>query len=244
MKTQNEVRVYALAASGWIYVWGANGQVITPELMNRLYRDYGSASYPKSYYDNKLAAGAGKKAADCSGFMLPLSGYDDTAHGYYNACTVKGAISSSGSLPKNEVCLVFKSNASGRMYHIGIYLGDGTVAEMASSASNYQHRPLAGGGWTHWGKPKWIDYSADVDPHKCILDLEVALPSLVKGHECSYVKTLQQLLAARGYSTNGVDGIFGAGTESAVKQFQTDAGVKVNYYGTVGSKTWAALLRG
>lgn len=241
MKTQKEVKSYALAATGWVYVWGANGEPLTQTLINRLYRDYGSASYPLSYYNNKLASGAGKMAADCSGFMLPLSGYDDTAHGYYNSCPSKGTI---GGLPKDKVCLVFKVNGSGRMHHIGIYLGDGTVAEMASSAANYQRKSLTGAGWTHWGLPKWIDYSGTVDPHQCVLDLDVSLPSLVKGHQCGYVKTLQQLLVARGYNTDGVDGIFGAGTESAVKQFQTDTGVRVNYPGTVGTKTWAALFRG
>lgn len=239
MKTVSEVKKYALAAKGWVYVWGANGEVITPALMDKLYRNYGSASYPKSYYNNKLATGKGKMAADCSGFLMPLSGYDDTAQGYYNACVKKDTI---GSLPRDQVVLVYKRNSSGRMYHIGIYLGDGTVAEMASSVLNYQHRKLDGAGWTHWGRPKWIDYAAD--PHECVLDLEVELPSLVRGHECGYVKTLQQLLDARGYDTNGIDGIFGAGTEQAVKQFQQDAGVAVNYPGTVGAKTWAALLRG
>ncbi|MEW3562294.1 hypothetical protein AB1I98_23040, partial [Enterococcus avium] len=179
MKTQKEVKEYALAAKDWIYVWGANGEPLTQALINRLYRDYGSASYPLSYYNNKLATGAGKMAADCSGFMMPLSGYDDTAHGYYNACVQKGVI---GGLPSDKVCLVFKRNSSGRMYHIGIYLGDGTVAEMASSAANYQHKSMYGAGWTHWGQPKWIDYSDAVDPHKCILDLDIPLPSLVKGH--------------------------------------------------------------
>ena len=103
MKIQSEVKEYALAAKDWIYVWGANGEPLTQALINRLYRDYGSASYPLSYYNNKLATGAGKMAADCSGFMMPLSGYDDTAHGYYNACVQKGVI---GGLPSDKVCLV------------------------------------------------------------------------------------------------------------------------------------------
>lgn len=239
MKTQKEVKKYALAAKDWLYVWGANAEKLTQELIDRLYRDYGSSTYNKAYYEKKLEQGG--IGADCSGFVLPLSGYDDTAQGYYNACKVKDTI---GSLPTNMVCLVFKRNSSGRMYHIGIYLGDGTVAEMASSESNYQHRSLSGGGWTHWGRPAWIDYSAAVDPHKCILDLSISLPSLVRGHECGYVKTLQRLLVARGYNTNGIDGIFGSGTESAVARFQTDARVAVNYPGTVGSKTWDALLKG
>ena len=48
MKTQKEVKEYALAAKDWIYVWGANGEPLTQALINRLYRDYGSASYPLS----------------------------------------------------------------------------------------------------------------------------------------------------------------------------------------------------
>lgn len=76
------------------------------------------------------------------------------------------------------------------------------------------------------------------------LDCMIKLPSLVKGERNGYVKTLQQLLVARGYNTNGVDGIFGTGTESAVAKFQVAAKVKVNYPGTVGAKTWTELLKG
>ena len=76
------------------------------------------------------------------------------------------------------------------------------------------------------------------------LDITVKLPSLVNGQRGGYVKTLQQLLTARGYNTNGVDGIFGAGTEAAVAKFQAAVGVKINYPGTVGAKTWEALLKG
>lgn len=239
MKTQKQVKDYALAAKDWLYVWGANAEKLTQILIDRLYRDYGSTTYNRDYYKRKLAQGG--MAADCSGFMLPLSGYDDTAHGYYNASKIKDTI---GSIPKDLVCLVFKRNSSGRMYHIGLYLGDGTVAEMASSAVNYQHKALKGGGWTHWGRPAWIDYSTNVNPHQCDLDLSVSLPSLVRGHNCGYVKTLQHLLTARGYNTKGVDGIFGDGTETAVVRFQAEAGVKVNYPGTVGKKTWEALFKG
>lgn len=156
MKNEKEIREYALSASEWLYVWGANGEKITPELMEKLYKNYGSASYPKAYYKNKLKIGQGKMAADCSGFLCPLSGYDDTAQGYYKSCSQKGTIT---NIPEDKVVLVFKQNNAGRMYHVGIYLGDGTVAEMASSTLNYQHKKLLGGGWTHWGKPKWILYT-------------------------------------------------------------------------------------
>ena len=89
-----------------------------------------------------------------------------------------------------------------------------------------------------------MGYADTVDMPACDLDLSVSLPSLVRGHECGYVKTLQRLLVLKGYDTNGVDGIFGAGTERAVAKFQAAAGVKVSYPGTVGKKTWEALLAG
>lgn len=161
MKTQKEAKEYAIAARDWLYVWGANGELITKELMEKLYKTYSSNTYTKEYYQNKLKAGEGKMAADCSGFMHPLSGYDNTANGYYNGCAKKGTI---GSIPKDKVCLVFKARSNGTMHHIGIYLGDGTVAEMASSELNYRRRSINATEWTHWGMPKWIDYNAAQEP--------------------------------------------------------------------------------
>lgn len=70
------------------------------------------------------------------------------------------------------------------------------------------------------------------------------VPNLVKGNKGDAVRLLQRLLIGHGYNVGsaGVDGDFGSATESAVKKFQTDKGVKVNYAGTVGSKTWSALI--
>lgn len=138
---------------GALYVWGANGQIITKELMDKLYKTYGSSTYNKTYYNNKLAAGEGKPGADCSGAVYPVSGYDTTAAGYYNRCKQKGTIS---SIPKNKVCLVFKKNSKGSINHVGCYTGDGYVSEMASSAKNYQRKPLEGNGWDLWGMPDFI----------------------------------------------------------------------------------------
>jgi peptidoglycan hydrolase-like protein with peptidoglycan-binding domain len=53
------------------------------------------------------------------------------------------------------------------------------------------------------------------------------------------VAALQFMLSRRGYSTGGVDGGFGAGTLSAVRRFQSAAGITVD--GRVGSGTLRAL---
>ncbi|WP_409275228.1 L,D-transpeptidase family protein [Neobacillus sp. SCS-31] len=63
--------------------------------------------------------------------------------------------------------------------------------------------------------------------------------TLKKGSKGEHVKTLQIVLTQRGYSTNGIDGVFGPGTEAAVKKFQKDNKLKVT--GIADSETWKAL---
>lgn len=69
----------------------------------------------------------------------------------------------------------------------------------------------------------------------------VTLPVIYKGCTGASVNALQTLLVHRyGYSTNGIDGIFGSGTRAAVVKFQEKHGLEDD--GVVGPKTWAALL--
>jgi peptidoglycan hydrolase-like protein with peptidoglycan-binding domain len=64
-------------------------------------------------------------------------------------------------------------------------------------------------------------------------------PIVQRGHSGERVKTIQYLLRFRSYTIT-VDGIFGSGTESTVKSFQTSAGIKAD--GIVGAQTWEALI--
>lgn len=140
-----------------IYLWGANGEVITKELCDKLFKTYGSNTYNRKYYDDKLAEGKGKVGADCSGAFYPVSGFDTTAQGYYNKCTTKGTIS---SIPRDTACLVFKGCSTSAINHIGFYLGNGYTVEMKSSKENCVKNKLDGGGWKWHGIPSWIDYSS------------------------------------------------------------------------------------
>lgn len=142
-----------------IYLWGANGEIITKELCDRLFKIYGSSTYNRQYYDNKLKEGSGRIGADCSGAMYPVSGFDTTAQGYYNKCISKGNIT---SIPKDTACLVFKGKSTSAINHIGFYLGNGYVQtiEMKSSKENCVRSKLETGGWKWYGIPNWIDYSS------------------------------------------------------------------------------------
>jgi len=79
----------------------------------------------------------------------------------------------------------------------------------------------------------------------------LARPVLKKGSKGEDVKDLQNLLVGVGHNPGAVDGVFGAQTEKAVKQFQASQ-VLVSEVdqaespqlvadGIVGPKTWAAL---
>ncbi len=51
---------------------------------------------------------------------------------------------------------------------------------------------------------------------------------------------IQAMLYVKGYNTNGVEGIFGKGTVSAVRKFQTDNGLSID--GVVGKNTFEKLF--
>jgi peptidoglycan hydrolase-like protein with peptidoglycan-binding domain len=64
-------------------------------------------------------------------------------------------------------------------------------------------------------------------------------PTVKQGSNGDAVELAQQLLTDYGYDPGAVDGAFGANTEKAVRQFQTDFGLTVD--GIVGPKSWAML---
>ncbi|MDJ0736826.1 MAG: peptidoglycan-binding domain-containing protein [Nostocaceae cyanobacterium] len=67
------------------------------------------------------------------------------------------------------------------------------------------------------------------------------LPTLRFGESGLSVRVLQRLLLSNGYAIGGVDGVFGAMTETAVKAFQSQRNVVED--GIVGEITWRELTR-
>ena len=66
-------------------------------------------------------------------------------------------------------------------------------------------------------------------------------PTLKKGARGNITKLLQEKLVSHGYNTNGIDGIFGIGTEKAVISFQKNNELAID--GIVGKNTWSKLLK-
>lgn len=74
-----------------------------------------------------------------------------------------------------------------------------------------------------------------------VYEYSVKLGLLKEGMEDPQIKTVQQLLAAKGYEPGEADGIMGSQTVEAVKEFQGDMSLEQD--GEVGGKTWEALLK-
>lgn len=64
-------------------------------------------------------------------------------------------------------------------------------------------------------------------------------PTIKRGSLSNYVLIAQDDLNTLGYSTNGLDGIFGSATQSAVIAYQKSRGLAAD--GIVGCNTWRSL---
>ena len=84
--------------------------------------------------------------------------------------------------------------------------------------------------------PTWVHFDKRFGTPACSTG---GYPLLKRGSVSNYVCIAQDDLNTLGYSTGGLDGIFGAQTQNAVKAYQTKVGLTVD--GIIGCNTWSAL---
>ena len=78
-------------------------------------------------------------------------------------------------------------------------------------------------------------YKVEASPVSTVVNGSI----LKKGSRGPAVKEIQQKLTSLGFSTKGIDGVFGSNTDNAVRQFQKSRGLKVD--GIVSAETKNAL---
>ena len=245
----------ALACVGWPYVFGARGQYCTPANRRARYSDDHPTikSKCKNYNGSGSAGCSGCKwypkskltrCFDCRGFTYwilkqvfgwELQGAGCTSQWNTEKNWKKKGLVSDGIPANTLVCLFYKDKVKkGVMAHTGLYYNGQTV----ECSSGVQHRETIDKKWTHWGVPACVD-GVVPDPEPAPADDQ--LPVLKKGSTGAYVTKAQTALKQRGYSLGscGIDGKFGAKTEAAVKQFQTDWGLKAT--GVIDAETWKML---
>lgn len=121
----------------------------------------------------------------------------------------------------------------------------GTAFDVAQGWSNDQRAKLRTsaantGLWNYIEpvsiSPTWVHFDNRQLPPACSGG---GYPTLRQGNRGVYVLILQDGLNTLGYNTNGLDGVFGRGTENAIKKFQSGRGLTAD--GVVGCQTWRTL---
>lgn len=165
--TKNNLDLVAYAEqafeSGWGYVWGTYGDVLTESLFSYKLEQYpdGVGNYESFIRDNWL----GGRTTDCVGL---IKGYgwlnpdtleieygtnnmpDIGADSMYNSATVSGSMD---TMPDVPGIAVWKSG------HIGIYVGNGKVIEAMGTKYGVVKTNLADRSWSAWLEIPYINYN-------------------------------------------------------------------------------------
>lgn len=167
IKNNRDLVTYAenAFASGWGYVWGTFGDVLTDSLFAYKLEQYpdGVGNYEDFIRGNWL----GGRTTDCVGLIKGYGWFNPTtkaieygtngmpdvgADGMYNAATVKGSMD---TMPDTPGLAVWKSG------HIGVYVGNGEVVEAMGTKYGVVRTKLEGRNWTAWLEVPYISYLTD-----------------------------------------------------------------------------------
>ena len=163
-KNAADLAAYAIHAweSGWGYVWGTFGWVLTDSLFNSKLAQYpdGVGKYADFIQDNWI----GRRTTDCVGL---IKGYgwlnpdtltieyntngmpDFSANQMYYTATVSGPIDTIPEIPG----LAVWTNG-----HIGVYIGNGEVIESNGTVYGVVKTQISERYWTHWLQIAYINY--------------------------------------------------------------------------------------
>ena len=155
---------YAINAwqSGWGYVWGTYGNVLTDGLLQSKINQYPDVLTKNAAFIRERWLGG--RTTDCVGL---IKGY-----GWLNADTLTIDYATSGMPDIGANQMYYSATESGTIDtipeipglavwhegHIGVYIGNGEVIEAMGTKYGVVKTQLDGRGWTHWLKIPYIHY--------------------------------------------------------------------------------------
>ena len=231
-----------------IYIWGAQGQDHRT-LSEAWIKSKESGTHETNalkLYRRNCSLGYKKvmRAFDCSGLGvwtlqrigLIRTDKDYAANDFKKKCTKL----SKSQLKKGD--WVFKVNGNGKATHIGYVVDNNlNVIESQGRAYGVVRRPLSAQKWNWYGRPDFFkDYiSGSTTPTKT--KKNHFYRNLKKGIKGDDVRELQRLLNKSKILTTNVleDGVFGSGTDKAVRTYQTKKALKAD--GIAGKLTITKL---
>lgn len=148
---------WSISMAGQAYVWGGQGEELTamtnPEgWIKKRETSADNANRAIAYYRKALAAGKRPiRAFDCSGLIVRFLQDNGLVK---NDMSSRGLYSASSKLGREDLApgdLVFRHN-SVRIYHVGVYLGGGKVAEAKGREDGVVIRDINAGGKSYWNR--------------------------------------------------------------------------------------------
>ena len=121
----------------------------------------------------------------------------------------------------------------------------GTAFDVGQNLSNAQRTVLRNsavnsGVWVYVEpvslSPTWVHFDRRFGTPACSTG---GYPVIRRGSRGNYVCIAQDDLNTLGYRTGGLDGVFGAQTEDAVRRYQASRGLSID--GIIGCNTWRSL---
>ena len=231
----------------WGYIWAKAGEEWTAAKQANLEKTTDANRETGRKYGKKWI---GHKVADCSGLFswafkqLGSCMYHGSDTIWNKYCVAQGKLvngqRTDGQVLKPGTAVFTYNKVKKNRGHIGLYIGDGWVIEAEGTIKGVIKSKLTNSKWVEWGELKYVDYSASNIAIKPTTPEPKAktYPTLRRGARGENVRLLQTMLSKDG-STLAIDGIFGPGTQSAVRAFQNRYGLKVD--GIVGPQTWKKL---
>lgn len=119
VKTSAGLIDFAQNKIGIAYAYGAKGEVLTEQVLERLIRNNPS-QYTANYID-KTKKNLGRVCVDCSGLISWYTGIERSSAGYFDTAKKKVLVSNLDESMKGWA--MWKRN------HIGIYVGSGKCVE-------------------------------------------------------------------------------------------------------------------
>lgn len=219
----------------WGYIYGRAGGIWTQKNQDATTNDM-AKKYGQQW--------VGHRVADCSGLFAwafkELGGkmYHGSNTIWQKWCTDKGTLTTSTRKTIKPGTAVFKMRDGNDYYHMGLYIGNSEVIEAQSTQTGVVKSALT--KWGYWGELKGADYIRDTEPETPTAPPKVGDHRVIKwGMRGDDVKTLQEMLIARGYELSAT-GKYASKTLKAVTAFQEANGLEAD--GIVGKNTWSKLL--
>lgn len=225
---------FAKSKKGTPYFYGCKMQKLTESFMAQMHKAYPktvTTAYMSKARRKKMV---GKVCVDCSGLISAYTGKTLGSAQLYSQAHARMNISTWKSWAVGVVTY--------RQGHVGVYLGNGKVAEAKGIDYGVVITDITKGKWTHGLTFSWISY--DYTTKVTEITYKPANPYteptrlLVKGCKGNDVKWLQFELIEAGYKI-ALDGDFGKNTYNALVSFQKSA--KIGVDGKCGKETRGAL---